>query len=234
VHQLPRAAVGERVELLRAIARDKRTIDLGFIDQGRMSAKRAEGTWLHAELKQVARELVGIDLDGEGVAQANELGYDALCADCQDRESLLKLDLEPADVVVAGELIEHLDCPGAFLDAIKTLVAPSGVLVITTPNCMSLTNFLAALLGKELMNPDHVGWQSPRTAETLLLRHEWELRDRFFYRFPSVREGVAAQVTRRQIAVFSAYQALARPLFRVRPWLADGMILVARRAAAKK
>jgi hypothetical protein len=79
------------VELLRAIARGKRTIDLGFIDQGRMSAKRAEGTWLH-----------------------NELGYEALCADCQDRETLLRLDLEPADVVVAGELIEHLDCPAPF------------------------------------------------------------------------------------------------------------------------
>jgi len=54
------------MELVRAIARDKRTIDLGFIDQGRMSAKRAEGTWLHAELKEVARELVGVDLDADG------------------------------------------------------------------------------------------------------------------------------------------------------------------------
>jgi SAM-dependent methyltransferase len=229
VHTLARAPVGDRVELLREIARGKRTIDLGFIDQGRMSAKRAEGTWLHAELKEVARELVGIDLDAEGVAQANELGYEARCADCQDRESLLGLDLEPADVVVAGELIEHLDCPGAFLDAIKTLVAPGGVLVVTTPNSISLTNFLAALVGRELMNPDHVGWQSPRTAETLLLRYGWVLRDRFFYRFPPVRAGVAAQVTRRQAAVFGAYQALARPLFKVRPWLADGIVLVAHR-----
>jgi SAM-dependent methyltransferase len=230
VHTLARAPVGDRVELLRAIARGKRTIDLGFIDQGRMSAKRAEGTWLHAELKEVARELVGIDLDAEGVAHANELGYDALCADCQDPESLLRLGLEPAEVVVAGELIEHLDRPGAFLDAIKTLVAPGGVLVVTTPNSISLTNFLAALLGRELMNPDHVGWQSPRTMETLLQRHGWVLRDRFFYRFPPVREGVAAEVTRRQVAVFRAYQALARPLFKVRPWLADGLILVAQQA----
>jgi 2-polyprenyl-3-methyl-5-hydroxy-6-metoxy-1,4-benzoquinol methylase len=227
VHKLPRAPVGDRIELLRAIARDKRTIDLGFIDQGRMSAKRAEGTWLHAELKEVARELVGIDLDRDGVAQANELGYEALSADCQDRESLTRLDLEPAEVVIAGELIEHLDRPGAFLDAVKVLVAPNGVLVLTTPNSISLTNFLAALVGRELLNPDHVGWQSPRTAETLLRRHGWELRDRFFYRFPPVREDVASQVTRRQVAVFTAYQALARPLFRIRPWLADGLLLVA-------
>jgi SAM-dependent methyltransferase len=231
VHKLRRAPVGDRVELLRAIASGKRTIDLGFIDQGRMSTKRAGGTWLHAELKEVALELVGIDFDAEGVAQANELGYKALCADCQDRESLLRLNLEPADVVVAGELIEHLYRPGAFLDAVKTLVAPNGVLVITTPNSISLTNFLAALVGKELMNPDHVGWQSPRTAETLLLRRGWELRDSFYYRFPSVREGASStRVTRRQVAVFSAYQALARPFFKVRPWLADGMILVARQA----
>jgi hypothetical protein len=44
---------------------------------------------------------------------------------------------------------------------------------------------------------------------------------------------VAAQVTRRQVAVFSTYQALARPLFKLRPWLADGLVLVARRAPSK-
>jgi SAM-dependent methyltransferase len=227
VHRLPRAPVGDRVELLRAIARGKRTIDLGFIDQGRMSTKQAEGTWLHAELKQVARELVGIDLDEDGVAHAGELGYEALHADCQDGESLVALNLEPAEVVIAGELIEHLDRPGAFLEAVKTLVAPDGVLVLTTPNSISLTNFLAALVGRELHNPDHVGWQSPQTAETLLGRHRWTVRDRFFYRFPAVREDVASQVTRPQVGLFTAYQALARPLFRIRPWLADGLILVA-------
>ncbi len=230
MHRLTRAPVGDRIELLRTIARGKRTIDLGFIDQGRMSSKRAEGTWLHAELKEVARELVGIDLDADGVARAGELGYEALYADCQDRESLLGLNLEPADVVIAGELIEHLDRPGAFLDAVKTLVAPNGVLVLTTPNSISLTNFLAALAGKELHNPDHVGWQSPQTAETLLGRHGWQPRDRFFYRFPPVHEDVASQVTRRQVAVFTAYQALARPLFKIRPWLADGLLIVAERS----
>ena len=228
IHDLPRAPVGDRVALLCALARGRRTIDLGFIDQGRMSDKRAEGTWLHAELAHVARELVGIDSDAAGVARAEELGYVAFCADCQDRESLLRLNIEPADLVIAGELLEHLDRPGLFLDAVKTLVAPSGVLAITTPNSLSLTNFLAALVGKELLNSDHVGWQSPRTAETLLSRHGWKLRDLFFYRFPPVRSGAAStHVSRRQVAVFNAYQALARPLFRIRPWLADGLILVA-------
>jgi SAM-dependent methyltransferase len=228
VHALPRTAVADRVQLLRNLTRGKRTIDLGFIDHGRMSAKRATGTWLHAELAEVARELVGIDLDPEGVARANELGYEAFCADCQDRDSLQRLNLEPAEVVVAGELIEHLDRPGSFLAAVGTLVAPRGVLVITTPNCLSLTNFLAALVGRELVNPDHMGWQSPRTARALLARHGWKLRDVRFYRFPSVREDAAStRVTRRQVAVFSAYQALARPLFKVRPWLADGLVLVA-------
>jgi SAM-dependent methyltransferase len=228
IHNLPRARVGDRVALLCALARDQRTIDLGFIDQGRMSDKRAEGTWLHGELAHVARELVGIDSDAAGVARAEELGYVAFCADCEDRESLLRLNIEPADLVIAGELLEHLDRPGLFLDAVKTLVSPSGILAITTPNSLSLTNFLAALVGKELLNADHVGWQSPRTAETLLSRHGWKLRDLFFYRFPPVRSGAAStHVSRRQVAVFSTYQALARPLFRVRPWLADGLILVA-------
>lgn len=228
VHKLPRAHVGARVEIVLGLARDKRVIDLGFVDKGRMALKRERGRWLHGDLQQAARELVGIDFDAEGVVLANELGYNAYRADCQDRESIRALCLEPADMVVAGELIEHLDRPGAFLDAVKLLVAPAGLLVITTPNGLSLTNFLASLVGRELVNPDHVGWASVQTSKTLLMRHGWDLRNIFFYRFPSVRDSVASgSVTRRQVAIFNTYQALARPVFKAWPWLADGLILVA-------
>jgi SAM-dependent methyltransferase len=214
------------------LARDKRVIDLGFVDEGRLSVKRERGVWLHADLQRAASELVGIDYDADGVALANELGYKAYQADCQDREDIRALGLEPAEVVVAGELIEHLDRPGAFLDAVKLLVAPSGILVITTPNGLSLTNFLASLVGRELVNPDHVSWASVQTSRTLLMRHGWDLRDVLFYRFPSVGDSSdSGRVSRAQVAIFTAYQALARPVFRVRPWLADGLILVAQRHA---
>jgi SAM-dependent methyltransferase len=223
VHRVPRARLVDRVAELQSLVGDRRVIDLGFVDEGQMDAKRGRGTWLHEVVADAAREAVGVDADDAGVALARALGFDAYSADVEDREALEALELEPGEVVVAGELLEHLDGPGDFLEAVKALVAPGGLLVLTTPNAHSLTNALAAVAGRELVNPDHVAWLSWRTLETLLARHGWRLDRLAYYRFPRVDGGPKAAR-----AMFNAYQAIARPFFRLRPNLADGMLVVAR------
>src|SRR6266571_514680 len=74
-HQLPRAHVVDRVGYLLQLARNRRVIHLGFVDEGRMSSKRRHGTWLHDELSRVAAELLGIDLNSAGVELAKQLGF---------------------------------------------------------------------------------------------------------------------------------------------------------------
>ena len=75
------------------------------------------------------RELVGLDLDETGVADARARGYEAYAVDCRDADAVRALGLAPADLVVAGEVIEHLDDRGPFLDGLHALVAPGGLLV---------------------------------------------------------------------------------------------------------
>jgi 2-polyprenyl-3-methyl-5-hydroxy-6-metoxy-1,4-benzoquinol methylase len=225
VHRTPRARLVDRLEALRELVRGRRVIDVGFADEGMMSAKRARGTWLHEVVAETARECVGIDADAVAVTRAQELGFTAHVADVEDVAALLALAIEPAEVVVAGELIEHLDRPGAFLDAVAALLAPRGLLALTTPNAHSLTNVLGAVAGRELVNPDHVAWYSWRTLATLLMRHGWQLEDLSYYPFPRPASGNLMQRL-----VFNGYQVVARPLFRVRPALADGIVAVARRA----
>jgi len=225
VHRLPRARLVDRVAEVRALVRGKSVVDLGFVDQGQLSSKRDHGLWLHERVAAEARDAVGIDADEAGVARARALGFAALVADVEDEGSLAGLGLEPAEVVLAGELLEHLDRPGAFLEAVKQLVAPGGALVLTTPNGHALTNVLAGIAGRELVNPDHVAWFSWRTLVTLLGRHGWRIDSLDYYAFPRVQSGAAGPRT-----VFNAYQALLRPAFRLRPNLADGIIAVATRA----
>jgi SAM-dependent methyltransferase len=215
----------DRLEELRRLTRGRRVIDLGFVDEGQMESKRSRSSWLHAELAAGARELVGIDADADGVEHARAHGYEAHAADVESPEEIAALGLEPADVVVAGELVEHLDRPGDFLEAVKALVAGGGVLVLTTPNAHSLTNVLGALAGRELVNPDHVAWLSWRTLATLLGRHGWAVESLAYYRFPHVEGGALPPRL-----LFNGYQAIARPLFRWRPNLADGILVVARPA----
>jgi SAM-dependent methyltransferase len=222
VHRLPAARLVDRAAEVSALVRGKSVIDLGFVDEGRLSSKRDHGIWLHERVAAAAREAVGIDADRAGVARARELGFAAHVADVENDGSLAGLGVEPAEIVLAGELIEHLDRPGAFLDAVKQLVAPGGALVLTTPNGHALTNVLAGIAGRELVNPDHVAWFSWRTLVTLLGRHGWRLESLAYYTFPRVQSGAALP----RVA-FNTYQALLRPVFRLRPNLADGIIAVA-------
>jgi 2-polyprenyl-3-methyl-5-hydroxy-6-metoxy-1,4-benzoquinol methylase len=49
--------------------------------------------------------------------------------------------------VFAGEIIEHLVDTGAFLDEVRRILEPGGVVVITTPNLASFENRLRLLVG---------------------------------------------------------------------------------------
>ena len=220
--------VYDRVTYLLERARGRSVIHLGFVDARNMHEKVRSAAWLHEQLAQTTTRLVGIDTDEDGVRAARELGHEAYTADCQSSADVADLELEPADVVLAAEIIEHLDSPGAFLEAVRPLIASGGELVVTTPNPTSLTNVLLALARTEIQNADHVGWQSWRTLDTLLARHGYSRVSVAFYRHPcfvaSRRDSLA---TRARCRAFNAYQSLAWPLFAVAPSLADGLIVVA-------
>jgi SAM-dependent methyltransferase len=227
-HRLPKTPLVDRLKYLLGVSRAKRVIDLGFVDEGRMATKRTQRAWLHELLSRSARELVGIDADADGVLLARTLGFDAYAADCQSTTDLMNLEVDPADVVIAGELIEHLDRPGDFLDAVKTLVKPTGALVVTTPNASRLTNLLGSLTHRELANPDHVAWYSWHTLKTLLERHGWQLQSFGFYSIPRLAPPRSLPQTERlKLRAINAVRAAMRPLFLLRPSLADGIVAVA-------
>lgn len=224
MHRIPRARLVDRAEFLIDRARGKRIVHLGFADVGLTEVKRRGGTWLHAQLAEVASDAVGIDLDEDAVIRARSLGYAAHVADCQRPGALAALGLAPAELAVAGELIEHLDLPGAFLDEVGSLICAGGSLVITTPNAQRLTNVVGALVGRDIVSGEHVGWHSWKTLDTLLHRHGWRLEELAYYANPS-SPGAGALG-----AAATAFRALSRPLLSLRPALADGIVAVARRS----
>jgi SAM-dependent methyltransferase len=139
------------------------------------------------------------------------------------------LGLEPADVVVAGEILEHLDAPGPFLRAMRLLAKPDGRLVVTTPNAYRLLNFLAPLSGRELVHPDHTLWSSPRTLRTLLEHAGWRVERLGYYGNP--RRAVVSGSPAAKAAEHAANGA--RWLVqrnRLAPWWSDGLIAWSRPA----
>jgi SAM-dependent methyltransferase len=202
---------------------DKRVAHVGFVDANLTPGKQSRGTWLHGRLGEVARELVGLDVSAAGVQAARDAGYEAYTVDCQDPDAVDGLRLAPAELVVAGEVLEHLDAPGRFLDAIRSLLAPGGRLVLTTPNALRLTNVLGALLGREFVSPEHLAWQSPQTIRALLERHGYDVVELSYY-VNTGEESIATGVTR---AAVVGLRGLLRLTTLMRPALADGLFVVA-------
>jgi SAM-dependent methyltransferase len=229
VHKLPTARLVERVPFLQDAVRGRSVVHVGFADAGYRQFHQERDEWLHAHLAGPARSLVGIDLDPEGVEAARRDGYEAHVADCCDPDAVAALGVERAEVVVAGEIIEHLDNPGGFLEALHLVAAPDGRLVITTPNAYGWVNPVAAVAGIEVNHPDHIVMYTWSTLAELLRRHGWEVVETATY-VPSVKsldgEGLTLRLLGLGARLLLAVQRLvARTLA---PFVADGLIVVAR------
>jgi len=216
---LPRRGPCDRAEFLLDLCAGKRVAHVGFVDERRTEDKLEAGTWLHARIAEVADSIVGLDLSADGVSWARGCGFEAYAVDAQSPEDIAALDLEPADVVVAGEIIEHLDAPGPFLRAMRALVRPDGQLVVTTPNAYRLLNFLAPASGNELIHPDHTAWHSPHTLRNLLTRSGWDVEGIAYYQNPAPKlRGPLRPVGRVLRAGFVTAGRLA-------PYWSDGLIV---------
>lgn len=230
VYRLPTARVVDRLDFLRDIVGAQRVIHIGFADAGCREMQAGVGTWLHEHLAARAASVIGLDVDEPGVAAAQRAGFEAHVVDCSDPVAVAALSLEPADLVVAGEVLEHLDSPGPFLDSAASLVRREGLLVLTTPNASGLGNALAALAGYELQHPEHVTLYSCRTLTTLLAHHGWSIVEICTYvpRLKPLAERPSGRV-RVLRGGGAALLGLERALGRLgRPFAADGLIVVAR------
>lgn len=148
----------------------------------------ANGQPLHKVLAEhVGKEnLLGTDLNEKTSSRLREMGYPVIHADAESLDKLLGSWEEQVgrpwgfsprfDVLVAGELIEHLTCPGAFLEAAKPFVSPQGKLLVTTPNAFGFWSWIAyGLRGVPEIHPEHTCWHSSRTLKNLLERHGWDV-----------------------------------------------------------
>ena len=228
IHRLPSAELVDRIPYLTRLATARNVIHIGFADAGYRDLQRDEGTWLHEHLDRVSSGLVGIDLDERGVAEARQGGYEAHVADCCDAAAVQALGVEPADLVIAGEIIEHVDAPGALLEGLRVLCRDDGLLAVTTPNACGWVNPMAAVAGIEVNHPDHVVMFTWFTLTNLLRRHGWEPAGAATY-VPSVKDLSGAGWRMQAMGAGArAVVGLQRAVARFRPFVADGMIVLAR------
>jgi len=163
----------DRVAYLCQLAAGKSVLDIGVVEHTR---EAAEGPgWLHGHLCRHARSCLGVDILESEVEHLKTRGYEVICADIT--QSPLPLAF---DVIIGGEVLEHLNSPGMFMRNCAAMLAPGGRLAITVPNPWYANVIVKSCRNRATFvdNADHVGWHDASTLCELGLRHGLRL-DRF-------------------------------------------------------
>tara|TARA_B110000908_G_C10209131_1_gene429284 strand:- start:712 stop:1386 length:675 start_codon:yes stop_codon:yes gene_type:complete len=175
-------SVNLRLNQILEACKDKSVLHLGCTNSPYTLNSIKEGTILHSKIELVAKELYGIDLDPEGVQIMLKAGFKNIAvANLEEKNNPFKE--KDYDVIVAGEIIEHLSNPGQFLDNIKPLLSkPNAKLIITTVNAFyALRIFTGLFSGNESVHPDHVSYYSKRTLTRLLDMHGYKTEEFSYY-----------------------------------------------------
>lgn len=159
-----------KIKFVVDYCRGKKVLDIGCVQHDPENYKNKY--WMHRALNEVASELVGIDLSREGVDYLNDKGFNIIMADAQ----LFELE-QVFDVIVAGDVIEHLEDFHGFLESCKNHMNSESRLLISTPNPWYWRNIVKAAIYEEVPNnPEHTCWLCPRTLRQLVNRHELDVK----------------------------------------------------------
>lgn len=171
IHVVPKSQVLDRVQYLVKCATGKTVLHVGCTGP------------LDVVLRKVAKRCYGMDLRNQPNRQDFfPVDFDRLHekdADGSFAEELRALpDLE---LIVCGEVLEHLSNPGFFLDRLR-LSYPQCPVIFTVPNAMSSGGMeWLVKRGRENVNSDHVCYYSYTTLKTLVNRYGYTVVRHFWY-----------------------------------------------------
>lgn len=192
---------------------------IGFQDLPVAERVRRFRDHLHCKLMGCA-EVTGVDYSREAVESVREvLGEsEVICLDVEKGLGALLRERQ-FDVVLAGDIIEHLSNPGAFLGELR-MCGPGTTVIITTPNAFGARLALRNLTGRVDDSHEHSYLFSPLVLRNLL--HRYGFTDLEFY--GGMQEAV---IQHSRIGTF-----FGRLFFRSFPRLAGTLCVLARQVDA--
>lgn len=144
-------------------------LDLGVVDSRRALEPTAQrlgefAASLHEYIRRLNADVLGVDIDAEGIAILKGRGYNVICADVETMALGRRFD-----TIVAGEIIEHLCNPGRALVTLREHLKPSGRLILTTCNPFYINQFWKIWKYDAVqVHEEHTAWFDPWTLGRLL------------------------------------------------------------------
>ena len=158
-------APNTRAEIVEEFCRGKVVLDIGCVHHDVENADK--DSWLHKAIVSVAAETLGVDYLEDEVAVLMRRGYKMVAGDVNKP---LAIDRQ-FDVIVVGNLIEHLSSFEGLLENLRRLLKPDGVVLVSTANPFFREQyFYSALKNDIIVNPEHTCWIDPVTLDQLCRR----------------------------------------------------------------
>jgi hypothetical protein len=165
--------INNREQFLKEYVAGKSVLHGGCVDSDLLEERKESQLFLHDILGQSAGKLVGVDVDRQGIEKMLQLGYrDVFYADLESWDYPGKFD-----VIVLGEIIEHIDNCGDFLHSVRKFCGPDTEVIFTTPNNYYFLFWLYTLAGKESIHPDHNYLFSFHSIKSLLGKFGFRVRE---------------------------------------------------------
>ena len=127
--------LGGHEKLLKLVGRGVRVLDVG-----------CSSGYLSRRLVRQGCSVVGIETDEEAADAARAVCDDVLVGDVETMN--LPLLEESFDVVLLGDLLEHLRDPQSLLRRLRPFLVPGGRLILSTPNVANWAVRLSLLAGR--------------------------------------------------------------------------------------
>ncbi|WP_018628330.1 methyltransferase domain-containing protein [Niabella aurantiaca] len=155
-----------RINYLKKACTGRNVLDLGCYDETAL-VKNDSGFYLFDEISAVCKTHIGVDnsaqMPEEGILYTENIKM--LKGDIYHLEKL-DFNHQEIDVIIAGELIEHLPDTLMFLKKMKSMFQGKR-LICSTPNATSFFNLGLAFIKRESAHKDHFQVYSYKTLNTL-------------------------------------------------------------------
>lgn len=201
-HRWPKIRCVDREDyVIRSAAQASRVLHVGCADSPLTERRLGQQRLLHLSLAQVTSDLTGVDLDQESLEILRRELPDAQL-ERRDIEEPWDLRGPPFDLIVCGEVIEHLGSPVRGLRTLASVLASNGTVIVTVPNSTALKAFVRSLGRVEIVHGDHVSSYTPALVAQLASRASLTLQELLQY--------VAPASSRKSRAVNGVVCAIAR------------------------
>lgn len=169
----PQRLCADRVTPVVELAKGRRVLNIGCCGSDALASPLT----VHRRIAREASYCVGVDVYEAGVEKMRADGERVFLANGESFD----LDEKDFDLVVLGDIIEHVSNPGLVLDNSNRHLKDGGSLVVSTPTPFALPLMLRIIRrGSFQVNSEHVTWFDPVMLTCLLARSGFEAEQVFW------------------------------------------------------